>query len=314
MDKHPQRSEAEAYLQSLSAELGNLPEQQRRAILDEIESHIEAAAEASPDGSVSLRQQLGDPTALAYGMQQAYRPKRWVDLLLALIATLAIFPALFALLSLWFEIEQVIRFQQLLGVLLFLPFVAFSIKRPAPELRLFLLSTGLMMTLEAALKNPATMGPQWEMSWVDTGLFVILAFGLGALLHRAIQTVRYDSLLTTWAWLPIAAKISSVIGFVIVPRLHSVTTYGEATLRSTIISLALTPIILGLFFLATRRRYRWLGLIGFVTLEIIIVTLFYAPVNLLHPAYFAQLLMLGLPLALGLWRERAFINEWHLAT
>lgn len=255
------------YLAELRKHLKPFSAGEQKAILEEIDSHLESA-NGEETGDAKKIQRMGTPADMGRGFHNVYSPGRFVDFLLVLIPAYLIFPLLLPLLIRFFgkypadlsasTLALDMRLCIALGVLFAILgrvrhsrlLLAFWI--PDVLARLISLMTSEQRWLAGA---PGTGGP--SISAESIFWYAVLSILTAWLLHFLWQN-RSDSLIVFFALLPFIDTLLNVtyIGLFGIPSVGLQWNFMGVTLWKAIEIASLAG-----FFLLLQRDWRWCSLL-----------------------------------------------------
>jgi hypothetical protein len=254
------------YMRSLQKQLRRFPPAERAALIEEITSHIESAetdpalADSPEQRRRKLMAELGSPKELEKGFRAIYRPDRWIDFLLIAVPLLIIIPYFNTLLLNYYYV-YVARVDILVGLLL----VAIGLWRQSSLLTLF------WITARATQIAAVLWVANGYYGQAQTILYSLIGFGLLLLWGRIVWQNRHDVLTVTFGLLPL---VLCPVGLAIAAIRPGPLSWHYGPLNGLLWNIYtagsdpwggyipfLGPILaMALFFLATNRNLRWLGL------------------------------------------------------
>lgn len=255
------------FIQGLRKQLKGFPAEEQEALLEEISSHIESG-EDDPDLGSNIEQrrhklmaELGSAKEMSAGFKAIYRPSKLIDYLLVAIPYL-FYPLLNMLYASlmpkypWADVR--------LDILIHLPLIAIGLWRRSALVTLFWIT--IIVTQIAAM---LLLG-QGYYGVFQTVLWLAIMLGLLVLLGVILRQNRSDPLIVTYALLPLVMCLAGSLLAVIHPTARVSFGAFDRFLLNIYVNAAGsgsgylpfygTLITLALFFLATNRDLRWLGL------------------------------------------------------
>ncbi len=257
----------EEYLRSLQRQLKSFPPEEQAALMEEIKSHIESGSTDPRMGDEEHRKEqvmreMGSSEDMGKGFREIHRPGRIVDYLLVAIPYV---------LSLYFtEYYLHLRPQYpwmdiRLNVILDLMLIAVGVWRRSVLVRLFWINMAVMQLLYIVLQGV------WQPYWYfgrQTILWALLLAGLLVLFAQTVWNNRRDGLIVVYALLPLCMEVLGTTVWSIQPVSYIYNPVDRSLLviflrmQGENAQLYATLITMALFFLSTKRDFRWMALIA----------------------------------------------------
>ncbi len=309
---------SEDYRQRLRKQLRDFSSEEQQAFLDEINSHIESGEEDARMGKnieqrrKRLMAEMGSPKDLGANFKTIYRQGGFLDYLWIAVPSL-LYPLLNMLyMNLmpkypWADVR--------LDILIHLPLIAAGLWRRSAPLVLFWAGT---LAIQIAAMLLITHG---YYGMVQTTTWFALMLGLIALLAYILWQNRQELLTITFGLLPLVLGFTGILMLIIQPHTPSplgsldrilLHLYVYMTRSGDYISFYGTLITLALFFIATNRNLRWLGLglYGLVLgLSRDYVSIFASEQALLTPRVYAFFMLLPLIIVFLAWLQNRYKTQ-----
>ena len=114
-----------------------------------------------------------------------------------------------------------------------------------------------------------------------------------------------------WALLPIIGAIVPFMSKMFARSLIAPTVFGELTQATSILQLVIAPIVIALFILPSRHTIRWSAILLALLSWIVLISVYYLPNHMWHPAYLSAVTLLGLIGIVSLSREPRLHYLWR---
>lgn len=260
---------AQDYLNQLRRQLKGFSPREQEDMMAEIQSHIESGQDDPGMGEERVLAEMGTPEQMGKGLRGVHRPRRWIDVLLALVPFYAVSPLVQLVLSwiygpmqVWNPSDPHLYLGGRISILVDLGLALLGWKRRSQALVVFWL-TAAMGTLASLLVREAGLSaglPAVSTGWFETTLLYALMFALIAGVIWVLWRSQFGLLLVVFAILPLA-RTAANYGTGQLIRTQPFNWVAEVSLASSMFTWFGFMGGVALFILASKREWRWLGLL-----------------------------------------------------
>lgn len=292
----------EEYIQKLCKQLKGFSLEEQQALIDEIRSHMESGEEDTKMGEnieqrrKRLMTEMGSPKELGANFKTIYRQNGLIDYLWIAIPFL-LYPFLNML---YMKLMPVHPWADVrLDILIHFPLIAVGMWRRSAPLILFWAATLASQIMAMLLVTHGYYGT------IQTTVWFVILLGLLVLLVYVLWQNRQEFLTFTFGLLPLLLGFTGSLMVMVQPQIPSPLGSFDRSLLHLFVSMTRsgdvlpfygTLLSLALFFLATNRNLRWLGL-GFYGLALGLgrdyVSLFAAEQGLLSPRIYTFFILVA---------------------
>jgi hypothetical protein len=310
-------SNFDTYLDDLQAALGAFSPAERAEIMAEIQGHIEDGLEDPGMGLLlaerkqKMEAELGSPKELANGLYESHWRRRWLNILLAILALLPL-PMIFMLRVVAMvgmvtynlgNLDLQLQTAAMVCVPLYFGMVYVGHRLKSPILTIWWLSwtvlhLGYYFCLSLVLKSSMWL----IVLWAGPLLVGVVLFG------QWLWKVRQTGLLIALAMLPIMLSAAQ-LGLLLIKVYagFSPVMYGERDWWISMFGAPFFICIIATLFLLPRQQWRWISFISSVIIYMVAAAIIWQPLPFLYIVILW--IGLGLPIVIGLLLEYHYLRR-----